>query len=177
MLKKSLNPGNMNESSDLCLSCGCCCDGTLIGFVKLGSEELPALRELMEIEEPNGDGLFLHPCDSFCDGCTIYSNRPKQCASFKCGLLKSLEQKELDFDSAIDVINELKQKKIAIEKTLAMLQFELQSPSFYFKIVELKKLLKKGKAESSLTQNQLALTSDLKQLDSLLSKNFGLTLD
>lgn len=166
----------MNDSINICLSCGFCCDGTLIGFVQLGREDLPVLRELMDIENANGEGFFLQPCKNYCDGCNIYSKRPKQCASFKCGLLKSIEQKELDFDSAIEIINVVKQKKIAIEKKLALLQLKLQSQSFYFKMVELKKLFQKNKAESSLTQDHLDLISDLKQLDSLLSKKFGVSI-
>jgi len=165
-----MNSEKISDSSSLCLACGCCCDGTLIGFVQLGSEELPALRELMEVEEQNGEGFFLHPCDRFCDGCTIYSDRPKQCASFKCGLLKSLEAKETDCDSAVEVIKVVKQKRIAIEEKLMTQPYQLKSDSFYFKMVELKKLLKKDTSESPLTE-------DLKQLDSLLLKNFGISLD
>ena len=165
----------MSDPLNICLSCGLCCDGTLIGFVKLDSEELPGMREVMDIEDENGNGFFLQPCNSYCDGCTIYSKRPKQCASFKCELLKSFEQKELNFDSAIEIINVVKQKKIAIEKKVAILQIELQSQSFYFKMVELKKLLQKNKSESSLTQNHIELLSDLEQLDSLISKNMGVS--
>lgn len=163
----------MNDSLNICLSCGLCCDGTLIGYVQLGRDELPALRELMDIEDESGKGFFLQPCKKYCDGCTIYSNRPKQCASFKCGLLNSVEKKELDFDSAIETINVVKQKKDSIEKKLVILQIELQSQSFHFKMVELKKLLQKKKAESSLTQNHLELTADLEQLDSFLLQKFG----
>lgn len=165
----------MSDPLNICLSCGLCCDGTLIGFVKLDSEELPGMREVMDIEDENGNGFFLQPCNSYCDGCTIYSKRPKQCASFKCELLKSFEQKELNFDSAIEIINVVKQKKIEIEKKVAILQIELQSQSFYFKMVELKKLLQKNKSESSLTQNHIELLSDLEQLDSLISKNMGVS--
>ena len=57
----------MNDSLNICLSCGLCCDGTLIGYVKLGSKELPALRELLNIEEEGGKGFFLQPCKSYCD--------------------------------------------------------------------------------------------------------------
>jgi|TARA_B110000240_G_C13189928_1_gene321536 Fe-S-cluster containining protein len=166
----------MNDSLNICLSCGLCCDGTLIGYVKLGSEELPALRELLNIEEEGGKGFFLQPCKSYCDGCTIYSNRPKQCDNFKCGLLKSVEQKELSFDTALERINAVSQKKISIEKKIAKLPFELESNSFYFKMTELKTLLYKKKAESPVTQNQLELIPDLEQLNSLISKNFGVSL-
>ena len=166
----------MNDSLNICLSCGLCCDGTLIGYVKLGSEELPALRELLNIEEEGGKGFFLQPCKSYCDGCTIYSKRPKQCDNFKCGLLKSVEQKELSFDTALERINAVSQKKMAIEKKIAKLPFELESNSFYFKMTELKTLLYKKKAESPVTQNQLELIPDLEQLNSLISKNFGVSL-
>ncbi len=165
----------MNDSENICLSCGLCCDGTLIGFVQLDREELPELRKLMDIEEVNDKGFFLHPCSSYCDGCTIYSKRPKQCASFECGLLKSLEKKELAFDTAIEVINVVKQKKIVIEKKVARLPFKLQSQSFYFRIVELKKWLRKNQFES--TENHKELISDLQQLDSLLLKRFGVSLN
>jgi Fe-S-cluster containining protein len=166
----------MSDSSNICLSCGFCCDGTVIGFVHLDREEVPVIRELMEIEEESGNGFFLQPCNSYCDGCTIYSKRPKQCASFKCSLLKSVEQKELGFDSAVEIIHVIKEKKIAIEEKLALLNFELQSHSFYFKMLELKKLLERNSSQSPLPTNHLELMSDLKQLDSLLSKNIGVSL-
>jgi Fe-S-cluster containining protein len=166
----------MSDSSNICLSCGLCCDGTLIGFVELSREEIPALKKVMDIKDENGHGFFLQPCSSFCDGCTVYSERPRHCASFKCELLKSVEQKNLEFDLAVETISIVKQKKISIENTLAELKLELKSKSFYFKMVELKNLLQKKKAESSLNQNQFALISDLNQLNELLSSKFGAAL-
>jgi Fe-S-cluster containining protein len=166
----------MNDSEKICLACGLCCDGTLVGFVQLDREELPIIRELKDIEEENGNGFFLLPCKNYCDGCNIYLKRPRQCAHFKCGLLKSIEQKELDFDAAVEIINMVKQKKSAIEKKLEILQFELQSQSFHFKMVELKKLLQKNEFESSLTQNHLELMSDLEQLNNLMTEKMGVPL-
>ncbi|MDO6390383.1 hypothetical protein Q4E40_09615 [Pontibacter sp. BT731] len=165
----------MGDSTNICLSCGCCCDGTMIGFVQLDREELPALTELVDVDNANGEGFFLQPCKKFCDGCTIYSRRPKQCARFNCELLKSVEQKELDYDSAVEIVEELKQRRISIEKQLALLQIEIQSQSFYFKMVGLKNLFQKSEP-ASLTQNHLNLKSDLEQLDNLLSKRFGVSI-
>ncbi|MDB4533600.1 YkgJ family cysteine cluster protein [Vicingaceae bacterium] len=166
----------MNDSTNLCLACGLCCDGTLIGFVRLDHDEMPALKKIMEIEDEGGEGFFLHPCDKYCEGCTIYSERPKQCASFNCGLLKSVEQKELKFDTAIDTIALVKEKKIALENGLSLLKLDLKSESFYFKMVELKNLVKKNKLDSSSSQNHLNLITDLNQFESILSKNFDLSL-
>ncbi len=167
----------MYDSSNICLSCGLCCDGTLIGFVELDNEELPAVKKLMDIEDENGNGFFLQPCSNYCDGCTIYANRPKQCSNFKCGLLTSVEEKELAFNLAVDMVLVVKQKKAALEKKIAHLGFDLQSPSFYFKMVELRKLLINGKSESALSEKHLELLSDLNELDSLVIKGFGVSLN
>ncbi len=165
----------MDDSLNICLPCGLCCDGTLIGHVQLDIEELPVLKELMDIEDENGNGFFLQPCNNYCEGCNIYSKRPKQCASFNCGLLKSIEQKDLDFDSALETINAVKQKKEIIEKKIVLLKIELTSKSFYFKIVELKKILKKKTPESSLTQSHIELLSDIEQIDNLLTTKFDIS--
>lgn len=166
----------MSDLLNICLPCGICCNGTLIGFVQLDREELPALSAIMDLEDENDKGFFLQPCNSFSDRCDIYSKRPKECAKFKCGFLKSVEQKELDFDTAIEIIDSVKQKKKAIEKRLDLLQIELKSQSFHFKMAELKILLQKKKSESALSPNYLELISDLEQLDRLLSERFGVSL-
>jgi Fe-S-cluster containining protein len=165
----------MSNLLNICLPCGACCDGTLVGFVELDSEEVPRLKEIMEIESDEDKGFFLQPCKKYCDGCTVYSKRPKQCGLFECGLLKSVEQKELDYNDAIDIITKVKQKRSVIEKQIAQLDFKLKSQSFHFKMTELKNKLKKKK-EAYLTQNQLELISDMEQLDRLLSNKFGVTL-
>ncbi|MEJ8802617.1 YkgJ family cysteine cluster protein [Pontibacter sp. H249] len=166
----------MIDSTNICLACGLCCTGTLIGFVQLNSEELPVVRKLMDIEEASNDGVFLQPCNKYCDGCTIYLDRPKQCASYKCELLKSVERKEVDFKSAVEIVDVVKQKKSAIEERLALLQIKLQSHSFYFKMTELKNLYQKNEHELSSTPDFIDLIADIKQLDNLLSERFGVTV-
>lgn len=165
----------MNDSLNICLSCGICCDGTLIGFVQLDPEEVPVVKEFMDIEDEKGNGFFLQPCNKFCDACTVYSKRPRQCASFECGLLKSVEQKELEFDSAVEMVKVVKQKKVAIEEKLAVINIDLQSQSFYFKMVELNRLLQKKMAELSITQSQQELLLDIEELDNLVMKNFDVS--
>lgn len=166
----------MIDSLNICLSCGLCCDGTLIGHVQLNREEIPSLKGLMDIEDENGNGFFLQPCSNYCDGCTIYSDRPKQCASFNCELLNSVEQHEIDFNSALESINEVKQLKIVIERKVIELQLELKSLSFHFKMVELNSLLKKKMTESHLTSDYLELNKSLQQLDRLFLLKFGVSL-
>lgn len=166
----------MEDSLNICLACGLCCDGTLIGFVQLDPDEVPAIKEIKNIEFENGHGFFLQPCDKFCNGCTVYDKRPKRCASFKCKLLKSVEQKELEFDKAVETVHEVIEKKIVIEEKIAMLELELHSQSFYFKMVELKNRLHKEKSECTISEKQSELMADLEGLDGLLSKEFGVSL-
>jgi len=156
------------------LSCGLCCDGTLIGFVQVEQDELPAVREVMTIEEENGIGFFLQPCQKYCNGCTIYADRPSNCDKFNCGLLKSVQQEDLAFDEALKTIDEVKQKKRDIEKLVAALPFQLQSKSFYFQMVELKSSLEKKKIASTLSTSELSLLAAVADLNALLSRRFDL---
>jgi hypothetical protein len=165
----------MDDSSNICLSCGLCCDGTLIGFVQLDQKEVPALREIMEIEEENNENIFLQPCDKYCNGCTIYSERPVNCIKFKCGLLKNLEQKKLTFDSAINTIELAKEKRGAIEEQITSLNLNLRSQSFYFKIVELNKILQTPKFDSYLTAENHNIINNIRELEELIIEKFNLS--
>ncbi|MFW6275291.1 MAG: YkgJ family cysteine cluster protein [bacterium] len=165
----------MGKSLNICLSCGICCDGTLLGFVQLESEERSRLRKLMDIEEVGDKGFFFQPCSKLgCNGCTIYPDRPKKCGEFQCKMLKAFEKKELDFDSAISVINLVKQKRMTIEKHLTSLPVKLQSRSFYFKILELKNLLRQDKFRISLSEKHENLLSEIQELDQLAGQYFGI---
>ena len=166
----------MSDSSNICLPCGICCDGTLIGFVELENEELPRLKKIMDIEDERANGFFLQPCKKYCNGCTIYSERPKQCGKFECGLLTSVENKELEFDKALDIIDKAKQLRVSIEQKLEVVDFKLPSTSFYFKMVELKKVFQLKEIEATLTQQHRDLRAELETLDILLSEKFGVSL-
>lgn len=165
----------MSDNTNICLPCGLCCDGTLIGFVQLEHKEVPRLRALMEIEEGHGEGFILHPCKSFCGECTIYDDRPKQCDHFKCGLLKSVEKGELAFNSAVETIHETKEMKTAIERKVEALGIELKSPSFYFKMNELEKLYRKNAVHSRSAEFR-ELMADIAELNRLLVHKFKLSL-
>lgn len=168
---------SQSVASKLCLSCGMCCDGTLIGHVQVDTNEVAALKELMLLEEEEDKAFFLQPCNKYCKSCTIYADRPKQCAAFSCGLLHAIEAQSLTFEAALAAIELVNDKKTSIEKSLTSLDFRLQSPSFYFKMVETKKILKKQEFSQSLSTNEQNLSSAIEKLDSLLLNTFGVTLD
>jgi hypothetical protein len=132
----------------------------------------------MDIEEADGKGFFLHPCSKLKSaGSSIYLQRPIECGKFKCGILNSVENKKLDINKAIEVTNSVKQKRAAISKLLETIPYELKSDSFYFKMAELKNLSHKKKSAFSSSANYLELRRELQELDELLSKHFGVSIE
>ena len=161
----------MDDTENICLACGLCCDGTLIGHVQLKKQETPVLNQLMDLEGDPDNGFFLHPCQKYCNGCTIYQNRPFQCKSFECGLLKSVEQGKTDFSSALRSISKLKQKRKDVEESIKVWGINLKSNSFYFQMVELEKHLRKESSHSTVKAK--TLKSQLKELNLFVGKSFG----
>ena len=167
----------MIDSENICLACGCCCDGTIIGFVQLERKEMIALKDVMEVEEGNGEGFFLLPCENLGEcGCKIYSQRPKPCIKFECGLLNAIERKEISFKSAVEVVEIVKQKKATIQNQLKTLKIDLKSKSFYFQMLELRKLIQKKETDATITESHRELMLDVEQLNQLLGSKFGVSL-
>jgi len=74
-------------SSDLCLACGLCCDGSLFERARLhpGEEELALSLSLTVLDAGSNNPGFRLPCPLFSDCCTIYNQqRPKICNAFRC---------------------------------------------------------------------------------------------
>ena len=163
----------MSESSNLCLSCMLCCNGTTIGFVQLEKNELIRVKKILEIEEEGGNGFILQPCKKLgCNGCTIYNERPLQCVKFECELLSSIKEQSISFSSAIEIIEDVKRKKKAIEKMIEIEKINLTSKSFYFKAFELrKKMLKTNRPSDGLKH----LISQLEDLNLMVTMNFGIS--
>ncbi|MAW65665.1 MAG: hypothetical protein CMD18_05655 [Flavobacteriales bacterium] len=163
----------MSDSSNICLSCMLCCNGTTIGFIQLEEQEILRVREILEIEEEQGNGFVLQPCKKLaCNGCTIYDQRPSQCAKFECELLLSIKDKSITIPSAILIVEDVKRKKRAIEIMIQKEKIKLSSKSFYFKAFELRKSMLK----TPHPNNQLKIIiSKLEELNLIVTNNFGIS--
>jgi len=117
-----MNPnGPTDFVSQLCLNCGLCCNGVLFADVELRKGDDP--QQLAEL----GLGLgrkgrrlaFAQPCACF-DGklCKIYSQRPKRCRTFECGLLKRVQAGQLDAGMALKLIGQAKRQVQKVSKLL-----------------------------------------------------------
>lgn len=109
---------------ELCKSCGLCCDGTFFDYVEVVEErsisnEKYSKNNKLEIEVKTTK-KFKQPCSCFDSklGCSIYSDRPKVCVNFKCGLLKQLSSDKKSLPSCLKVVSQLKNNAIDINKKL-----------------------------------------------------------
>jgi len=99
--------------SQLCPNCGLCCNGVLFADVELrAGDDAGRLAEMgLSLTKKVGKLAFAQPCACF-DGklCGIYADRPKRCRTFECGLLKRVQDGELDADAALTTIAYTKHK-------------------------------------------------------------------
>ena len=86
-------------SSDLCVSCGICCDGALFDQGPIyPHEEAHALGlGFTIVERDDGRRYFLLPCGNLCgSACQVYDVRPTTCRTYKCTTLQAVEAGEID---------------------------------------------------------------------------------
>jgi uncharacterized protein len=98
------------RSTDLCRSCGLCCNGILFDFVPVEDHESARLQQLGLAIRPAQDGAlrFDHPCPKFCGDCSIYAERPESCKKFRCELLKKMDAGQVSFTAARQLVEQAK---------------------------------------------------------------------
>jgi hypothetical protein len=97
----------------LCTACGLCCNGVLFGDVELqrsdDGKKLSAVG--LQLFRKGRKQAFHQPCACF-DGqlCGIYTNRPKRCAAFECGLLKRVISGRMSSAAALKIIRTMQSR-------------------------------------------------------------------
>jgi Fe-S-cluster containining protein len=94
------------EKSDLCLSCGLCCQGVLHDQVPLSEHELErAVRLRLPLIDSPLRLAFRLPCPRLeARRCTVYDERPGTCRSYACGVLHAYASGEIDEPTALSRI-------------------------------------------------------------------------
>ncbi len=79
------------ERSQLCRTCGACCNGGMFAFVDVEPGELtPATRRRLSVIEERG--VFSQPCPAWtATGCEVYADRPRRCHEYTCDLYRVAE--------------------------------------------------------------------------------------
>lgn len=91
--------------STLCTACGLCCNGALHGFAVLDDDEIETAGLIGHKLRADGRPGFALPCPFLQNSsCTIYADRPKVCARYKCGLLDRFEAGEVTLAAAITIV-------------------------------------------------------------------------
>lgn len=111
-MKMTADPRPGQKNSDLCQSCGLCCNGAIWDTtdVSLKHDEQFATIFVKEIES-RGEGKLAkvtQPCVAFKGHCTQYEIRPHDCRSYQCKLLKQLSSGTIDFHKAQKTVNTAK---------------------------------------------------------------------
>jgi hypothetical protein len=110
----------------LCLACGLCCDGTLFHHVQLeAGDDAASLKALgLPVRIPRARtpvARFPQPCAALCADrtCRLYADRPAQCRSFECGVLKDTQAGRITFAAAL---RQVKQARQAADKIRGLLR-------------------------------------------------------
>jgi uncharacterized protein len=123
-----MNDLNSPEVSDICVTCGMCCDGTLFAKAVLSKDDTApdeqniqkAKNLQMTILEENGKYFFRLPCHLFDKKCTVYDKeRPKVCGVFFCTPLKRYQADTLSLDAAAKIISNTRHINNELKKTIA----------------------------------------------------------
>lgn len=98
----------------LCPQCGLCCDSTLFADVELrASDDAARLRQAgLPLQAKGRTKLaFAQPCPCLEGGrCQIYSERPRRCRAFECGLLRQVAAREMTPAAALKKIQSTKRQ-------------------------------------------------------------------
>lgn len=93
--------------TQICLSCGLCCDGTLFGATDIDQDDARvALEQSHAIFLTDGSVVRAQqPCPALYQGsCSIYEQRPSVCRSFECALLIQVTNGRTSEQEALDII-------------------------------------------------------------------------
>ena len=115
---------NDEAIAKLCPACGLCCNGVLFGDVELQrGDDAKRLTKLgVELFRKGRKTAFAQPCACLEGGlCKIYTDRPKRCAAFDCGLLKRVQGEELSAAVALKKITEAKRRAAEVLKLVRLL--------------------------------------------------------
>ena len=113
------SPSQESGESQICVSCGFCCDGTLFDQAVCGpgdtTDALIAIGLTPVNASPDGSTGFRLPCLHFIGLCSIYASpRPWACGAFRCRLLRSVKRGKYTVTQALEIVRETKALRAAL---------------------------------------------------------------
>lgn len=154
----------MPKASDLCTNCGICCDGTLFSSVSLEPEGIVTARQhhLPVLETASACKLEL-PCPALRGVlCGIYEDRPEQCADYACELLIRVEEDQLSFDDAREIIETTRTLREQVADAVGTTPWWVAHRS----------ALEAERSNPTWASEQAELLRDLKALEAIVQRHF-----
>ena len=143
----------VSPSQSLCLTCGLCCAGPIFPSVQLEPEDeiAPLMAAGIAIYSENDANMFKQPCPAHKNcSCTVYENRPKNCRSYKCELLKRFERGDMSREAAAEIISKVVSFWNKVNALALAVSINIQSTEDMFL------LLKKWRKNSSVGSTEQA---------------------
>lgn len=154
----------MPRASDLCTDCGICCDGTLFSSVSLEAEAVVTARQhhLPILETVDASRLEL-PCAALAGVlCGIYDERPEACSDYSCELLIRVDEGDLSFEDAREIIESTRTLRARVSETTG------DTPWW----TAHKKAIAGERDNPTWARDNAALLADLKELEKLVRFEF-----
>ncbi len=105
----------LGNKQKICMNCGFCCDNTLFEHVGIKKAENVADIFKKSLYMFEGNQYFRLPCPHFNGKCAIYNlKKPYICSYFKCKLLRRFIECEIDFNKAMNIIDNAKKLRAEI---------------------------------------------------------------
>ncbi|MCE7992562.1 MAG: YkgJ family cysteine cluster protein [Roseivirga sp.] len=162
------------SSSDLCLKCGICCDGTAFGQAVLENKDLNTATQQISLLDKEGKRILKLPCQALSDcSCTIYANRPKVCATYECILLKQYINGKVTESIAHQTIHRVKSIREEIETQLKETGNENQKEDIHARMRDFERDLLTRMPPVEYRQLHGPLLLKYKVLQKLLIDRFG----
>lgn len=159
------------DGSELCLSCGLCCQAFIDKKITLTPNELGLAKILgLQYFAEREYFLFLLPCPLYHnDSCSVYfERRPIVCKDYQCSLLRRLIRDEISLPDSRQIIYEVKSIKKSIDNQLCFID---NSKSFRDLIYIFWEQLMW--ASAATRRENAALLMDIASLIYLIPKIFG----
>lgn len=95
----------VDQAQRLCTSCGLCCTGALFEWVPLEPDEVGRAEANGLAPVPGEPPRFAQPCPRL-GGCicTIYRDRPRACAAYRCNLLRKLDAGDIGLTAGLAIV-------------------------------------------------------------------------
>jgi len=97
------------SSSDLCAACGICCGDAMFAQIPLQPGDREALERTAYPREMIGRDSIPLPCPMLAGTrCSIYADRPRNCRSYRCDVLRAAEDGAMTAEVAFGHVQEAK---------------------------------------------------------------------